>query len=251
MKIKCLWKMCNVGSVVFVAVALVARVHASVVTPFSDDFSSDPLSNTNYSSAAATGIAWGYRPAQDSVRALSDNTKGNVSLVTEVSDLGSTSMTGFVISSSSVECSDTGNQMALYALISGAHTDNIAAAGYTANYNPSVGIRIYVDGEEEISFSWVSESTSLYDMTFQGIYNASDELELTFTVTDGSVTNSVSYTDLTPSTEQFFGVGGRVLKDESIEFNNLSVTAIPEPTTLGLFVVSGLFTLLVRRSTTK
>lgn len=195
---------------------------ASVTAPFSDDFSSDPLVDTNYISAAETDIAWGYRPAQDSVRALSDNAKGNVSLVTEVTNLGGAGKTGFIVSSSSVENSDVGNQVALYALIPGAHTDNIATSGYTANYKPELGIRIYVDGVEEASVIWTN-GVAPYDMTLQGIYNSSDELELTFTVTDGSVTNTVSFTDPTPSTSQFFGMGGRLLKDESVEFNNFSI----------------------------
>lgn len=213
-----------------VAICMTVAADETGSTQFSDDFLSDPLVNSRYSTAVDPGLTLEYRKGKKSVRAIGSPKKGNFSVVTEVHGPGADKQAGFVVKTDSVSTDDDGSQMALYALVDGPNTKVNAPSGYTANFKPEVGLRIFSDGAEKATAEWKGAVKGQFNLSLEGKYNQFGELELTFTVSDGNASQSVSYIHSKPAKSTFFGFGGRVLSGSGgrkIEFSDFSVAQLP------------------------
>lgn len=193
------------------------------------------------------------------------NAEGSLSLdsaTTQVTNLGpAASANNFTLSSTLNILSATGGsvedvriQMGLGALGTSAGSFGVDDTSnfYWANYTvASRGIFAPLLGTLELSGGGVNGTTDTltvdlsktYTLTLQGTYDLSGILTLNFSISDGTLTKTVTLTDTTPLTGEFFGYRNRISdggsgKAVDANFDNFAI--VPEPGTVSILIVGGL-----------
>lgn len=239
--------------------AAIAR-SAPIVTPYSNDFSTDPAgvftSSTNYNGAGTGSIGWdsGTETYNSTLNDIGEYGQVNTNWATvSASNLDGASGNFFLSSDFQVvSSSDAGGGAAVglgvsnavnFPIYSGANyyygsiqvLDTLGSTQGQLNIYQSDG----TTGTSVVTpliFAGFSAGTT-YTMSLAGTYSGSD-LTLTFMVTDGITSQSVSGT----VTNTFTGLTNfgyqHVIANavnDTVAFDNFSLSAVPEPSAFALF----------------
>lgn len=228
-------------------ILLAGAVQAGLLAPWDEPFDTDPALNPDYVIGANGDATWTYNSISDQLIAdgnSGSNGGGNYWFSGAVANLGDIALTDFHISLN-VYSSSKYNQINLSAL---------GPAGWSTGYlvyfrstDQSLDLRRGANsGDNQVATSTGTiKETGDYIFTLSGHYN-DEKLDLTAVITD-SLDQSIilNWTDDTPLSGQVFGVGGRVVSNNTVKLNSLSV--VPEPMTMSLFGFCGLGILCARR----
>ena len=228
------------GIAMIVVCAATAIFAGIIQVPFTDDFSSNPTSNVNYDFVNPTpgNVQWTYDSGNKTLSGLRlGATAANFGFLVQPESFAGED---FVLSLNSVGYRSVNHHVRLFALTAGLNALGIDDSGYTARYNGGA-IEILKANSSVTNITWSGGSaTGTFDFELAGAYDASGNLALTFSMTDGSITNKVEWFEAAASVlnGDYFGFGGRVNNTTNPLVLSGFEMAIPEPATLGLFLIS-------------
>ncbi|HBR95443.1 MAG TPA: hypothetical protein DEA90_14880 [Opitutae bacterium] len=218
---------------------------ATVTLPYSNDFSSDA---DDFS--AATGFTYDVGTYGEVYHYERGSSATGLSLV-DVTDLASP--VDFTVSTSFTPLLVGAGRSFGFAVMSDAGSSEYLLVDWsTVN-----SLRLHEIGGAGLLNSNTGSITMTqdaeYTLTFSGIYTdtVNKIMDLSFSVSDGTNTDTVTYsgfdaTDLSGNT--LVGYRAYGLYANTVEFDNFSVSAIPEPSTLALLLGAGMGALVfVRR----
>lgn len=231
---------------------------AAVTTPYDDSFQTTTVGTTP-ADWTSTGGTWSVvNNGTSNVYQGSQSTNSAFYSLLQFSDLGSTSYKGFTLSTSFVITDPTAIASSEYIGFAALASSTGLGNYYLADVQGSGAIRLISLGATNSDYSQGTAGTALlssggllvtttYTLTLQGVY-VGNSLTLTFTVTDGTHTASVTGTDQTPWTGQYFGyrLNDAASSDTlTVQFNNFNM--VPEPATWMTLAMGGGLLLLYRR----
>ncbi len=237
-------------------VAAASTAFAATV-PYSDSFDSSSTAGWTTGGSINASTTWAIANAAGSnvYQATTGNSAGNFTSVVQLTNVNP-ALENFTMTSTFKVTDGTIAQFVGFAAFSNNITPGVGS-NYLADIDRGGGMRILAQNDSSgftsttAGFGSILLNTS-YTMSLSGVY-VGTTLNLTFTVTNGTTTQSVTATDLTPLTGQYFGYrmnNGTANDPMQVQFSNFDVTtgAIPEPaSTAALLGLGALGTVLFSR----
>lgn len=245
----------------FCVVAATSAFAATV--PYTDSFQSSSTAGWTPGGSIAGSTTWeiANTGGSNAYQATTGNTAGNFTSVVQLTNVNA-ALGNFTMTSTFKVTDGTVAQFIGLAAFSNNITPGVGS-NYLADIDAAGNMRILSQNDTSgfssttADFGPSLQLNTNYTMSLSGVYSGST-LNLTFTVTNGTLTQSVTATDLTPLTGQYFGYrlnNGTANDPMQVQFANFDVatSAIPEPATatalLGLGALGAVVVARRRRRT--
>ena len=200
----------------YLLVTVSLQAFASVPFPYQDDFSNNPLLNGTYEASVPAVLSTQYEFDNRELVVEGETGNGNYTMMTPVEITAGSAFTVHGVCA----VSSVWNQERVYALATNAGGSG-GYSGYLRTYDQ---IMILKGSTVLASADWSGNTTGDFMVALKGTYNTANELELTLYVNDGTVQQVVSTVDSSPSTGNYFGLGGRVVQNESVSWKEWQVS---------------------------